>query len=110
MGFISKQYVCKLLSMQPDGTFLLRFSDSEIGGVTIAYVMRGKDGERGQVLCRGGSSLPGGVGTDGNQRWNAVMCLPSLRLQPGGKHPALLCQGPVHPLPRRPHPGPGAAP
>ncbi|NXV57552.1 STAT6 protein, partial [Molothrus ater] len=44
MGFISKQYVCKLLSMQPDGTFLLRFSDSEIGGVTIAYVMRGKDG------------------------------------------------------------------
>ncbi|NWX55150.1 STAT6 protein, partial [Promerops cafer] len=44
MGFISKQYVCKLLSMQLDGTFLLRFSDSEIGGVTIAYVMRGKDG------------------------------------------------------------------
>ncbi|XP_066193540.1 signal transducer and activator of transcription 6 [Sylvia atricapilla] len=44
MGFISKQYVCKLLSMQPDGTFLLRFSDSEIGGVTIAYVMWGKDG------------------------------------------------------------------
>uniref|UniRef100_A0A8C9U431 Signal transducer and activator of transcription n=1 Tax=Serinus canaria TaxID=9135 RepID=A0A8C9U431_SERCA len=43
-GFISKQYVCKLLSMEPDGTFLLRFSDSEIGGVTIAYVMRGKDG------------------------------------------------------------------
>ncbi|NXD45748.1 STAT6 protein, partial [Copsychus sechellarum] len=44
MGFISKQYVCKLLSMKPDGTFLLRFSDSEIGGVTIAYVIRGKDG------------------------------------------------------------------
>ncbi|XP_023799074.1 signal transducer and activator of transcription 6 [Cyanistes caeruleus] len=44
MGFISKQYVCKLLSMEPDGTFLLRFSDSEIGGVTIAYVIRGKDG------------------------------------------------------------------
>lgn len=44
MGFISKQYVCKLLSMKPDGTFLLRFSDSEIGGVTIAYVIRGQDG------------------------------------------------------------------
>ncbi|XP_032939213.1 signal transducer and activator of transcription 6 [Catharus ustulatus] len=44
MGFISKQYVCKLLSAKPDGTFLLRFSDSEIGGVTIAYVIRGKDG------------------------------------------------------------------
>uniref|UniRef100_A0A8V5GZS3 Uncharacterized protein n=1 Tax=Melopsittacus undulatus TaxID=13146 RepID=A0A8V5GZS3_MELUD len=44
IGFISKQYVCKLLSTEPDGTFLLRFSDSEIGGVTIAYVIRGKDG------------------------------------------------------------------
>ncbi|XP_062453501.1 signal transducer and activator of transcription 6 isoform X1 [Rhea pennata] len=44
MGFISKQYVCKLLSTQPDGTFLLRFSDSEIGGVTIAHIIRGKDG------------------------------------------------------------------
>ncbi|XP_071585594.1 signal transducer and activator of transcription 6 isoform X4 [Heliangelus exortis] len=43
-GFISKQYVCKLLSTEPDGTFLLRFSDSEIGGVTIAHVIRGKDG------------------------------------------------------------------
>ncbi|XP_064899723.1 signal transducer and activator of transcription 6 isoform X1 [Columba livia] len=44
VGFISKQYVCKLLSTEPDGTFLLRFSDSEIGGVTIAHVIRGKDG------------------------------------------------------------------
>uniref|UniRef100_A0A8B9Q1X3 Signal transducer and activator of transcription n=1 Tax=Apteryx owenii TaxID=8824 RepID=A0A8B9Q1X3_APTOW len=44
IGFISKQYVCKLLSTEPDGTFLLRFSDSEIGGVTIAHVIRGKDG------------------------------------------------------------------
>ncbi|XP_071656172.1 signal transducer and activator of transcription 6 isoform X3 [Patagioenas fasciata] len=44
VGFISKQYVCKLLSTEPDGTFLLRFSDSEIGGITIAHVIRGKDG------------------------------------------------------------------
>ncbi|NWJ04083.1 STAT6 protein, partial [Crypturellus undulatus] len=44
VGFISKQYVCKLLSTEPDGTFLLRFSDSEIGGVTIAHVIRGQDG------------------------------------------------------------------
>uniref|UniRef100_A0A8C5MGU2 Signal transducer and activator of transcription n=1 Tax=Leptobrachium leishanense TaxID=445787 RepID=A0A8C5MGU2_9ANUR len=40
-GFISKQFVHKVLSTQPDGTFLLRFSDSEIGGITIAYVVRG---------------------------------------------------------------------
>uniref|UniRef100_A0A8C0GCC3 Signal transducer and activator of transcription n=1 Tax=Chelonoidis abingdonii TaxID=106734 RepID=A0A8C0GCC3_CHEAB len=44
IGFISKQYVSKLLGPKPDGTFLLRFSDSEIGGITIAHVIRGKDG------------------------------------------------------------------
>ena len=52
IGFISKQYVCKLLSTEPDGTFLLRFSDSEIGGVTIAHVIRGKDGESGRAAPR----------------------------------------------------------
>ncbi|CAH2224420.1 signal transducer and activator of transcription 6 [Pelobates cultripes] len=44
LGFISKQYVQKVLNTQPDGTFLLRFSDSEIGGITIAYIVRGVDG------------------------------------------------------------------
>ncbi|XP_042554569.1 signal transducer and activator of transcription 6 [Dipodomys spectabilis] len=44
IGFISKQYVTSLLLNAPDGTFLLRFSDSEIGGITIAHVIRGQDG------------------------------------------------------------------
>lgn len=44
VGFISKQYVTSLLLNKPDGTFLLRFSDSEIGGITIAHVIRGQDG------------------------------------------------------------------
>ncbi|XP_073432950.1 signal transducer and activator of transcription 6 isoform X3 [Dendrobates tinctorius] len=48
MGFVSKQYVHKLLSVEPSGTFLLRFSDSEIGGITIAHVIRGEDGS-GQI-------------------------------------------------------------
>ncbi|XP_056418492.1 signal transducer and activator of transcription 6 [Hyla sarda] len=48
MGFASKQYVHKLLSSEPSGTFLLRFSDSEIGGITIAHVIRGEDGS-GQI-------------------------------------------------------------
>ncbi|XP_069826494.1 signal transducer and activator of transcription 6 [Dendropsophus ebraccatus] len=43
MGFVSKQYVHKLLCDTPSGTFLLRFSDSEIGGITIAHVIREKD-------------------------------------------------------------------
>ncbi|KAM3935074.1 signal transducer and activator of transcription 6 isoform 1-T1 [Leptodactylus fuscus] len=48
MGFVSKQFVHKLLSVEPSGTFLLRFSDSEIGGITIAHVIRGEDGS-GQI-------------------------------------------------------------
>ncbi|KAI5935003.1 Signal transducer and activator of transcription 6 [Manis javanica] len=44
IGFISKQYVTSLLVNEPDGTFLLRFSDSEIGGITIAHVIWGQDG------------------------------------------------------------------
>ncbi|NXF13801.1 STAT6 protein, partial [Smithornis capensis] len=44
LGFVNKQQAHDLLINKPDGTFLLRFSDSEIGGVTIAYVTRGKDG------------------------------------------------------------------
>ncbi|XP_040281651.1 signal transducer and activator of transcription 6 isoform X1 [Bufo bufo] len=47
-GFVSKLFVQKLLSVEPSGTFLLRFSDSEIGGITIAYVIRGEDGS-GQI-------------------------------------------------------------
>jgi len=38
MGFVSKQAAEGLLLGRPNGTFLLRFSDSELGGVTIAYV------------------------------------------------------------------------
>merc|ERR1712183_868728 len=40
MGFVSKQEVKRILidNSTVSGTFLLRFSDSELGGVTIAYV------------------------------------------------------------------------
>ncbi|XP_061470602.1 signal transducer and activator of transcription 6 isoform X2 [Rhineura floridana] len=44
MGFVSKQYVFNCLSNAPAGTFLLRFSDSEIGGISIAYVTYLQDG------------------------------------------------------------------
>lgn len=37
-GFIGKQHLHLILKDRPNGTFLLRFSDSEIGGITIAYV------------------------------------------------------------------------
>uniref|UniRef100_A0A3B3CJW8 Signal transducer and activator of transcription 6, interleukin-4 induced n=1 Tax=Oryzias melastigma TaxID=30732 RepID=A0A3B3CJW8_ORYME len=36
-GFIGKHHLHMILNDSPTGTFLLRFSDSEIGGITIAY-------------------------------------------------------------------------
>merc|ERR1719427_351898 len=46
MGFVSKNRAEELLLSMDSGTFLLRFSDSELGGVTIGYVrqdQRSKD-------------------------------------------------------------------
>lgn len=38
MGFVRKRRAEEMLSTQVKGTFLLRFSDSELGGITIAWV------------------------------------------------------------------------
>uniref|UniRef100_A0A4W4GN28 Signal transducer and activator of transcription n=1 Tax=Electrophorus electricus TaxID=8005 RepID=A0A4W4GN28_ELEEL len=38
LGFLNKQQAQDMLLSKPNGTFLLRFSDSEIGGITIAWV------------------------------------------------------------------------
>ncbi|XP_061702461.1 inactive phospholipase C-like protein 2 [Syngnathoides biaculeatus] len=48
LGFVNKQQAQDMLMSKPNGTFLLRFSDSEIGGVTIAWVAENpnKAGER----------------------------------------------------------------
>ncbi|CAL8323459.1 unnamed protein product [Merluccius merluccius] len=45
-GFIGKQHLHLILKESPNGTFLLRFSDSEIGGITIAYVAANEHGGR----------------------------------------------------------------
>ncbi|PIK52917.1 putative signal transducer and activator of transcription 5B isoform X2, partial [Apostichopus japonicus] len=46
MGFVSRHQAQELLMTKPVGTFLLRFSDSEIGGITIAWVGENDRGER----------------------------------------------------------------
>ena len=38
LGFVRKKQAEEMLSTCANGTFLLRFSDSELGGVTIAWV------------------------------------------------------------------------
>ena len=37
-GFITRQQTEEYLNKSPNGTFLIRFSDSEPGGVTIAWI------------------------------------------------------------------------
>ncbi|XP_019748270.1 signal transducer and activator of transcription 6 isoform X2 [Hippocampus comes] len=49
-GFIGKQHLHLILKERPNGTFLLRFSDSEIGGITIAYVAASEMGEHKQII------------------------------------------------------------
>lgn len=48
MGFVTKTESQDMLMSKPNGTFLLRFSDSELGGITIAWVadQQGDKGER----------------------------------------------------------------
>ncbi|XP_033732958.1 signal transducer and activator of transcription 5B-like isoform X3 [Pecten maximus] len=48
IGFVSKNSAQEWLMTKPNGTFLLRFSDSETGGITIAWVADdpSKPGER----------------------------------------------------------------
>ena len=46
IGFIGKNESQEKLLQKPNGTFLLRFSDSEIGGITIAWVYETESGVR----------------------------------------------------------------
>ena len=50
MGFVMKQEAERILKQQQNGCFLLRYSDSELGGVTIAYVRRSADNQAPSVL------------------------------------------------------------
>lgn len=43
MGFVRKKQAEEMLAATSNGTFLLRFSDSELGGVTIAWVSCSED-------------------------------------------------------------------
>lgn len=40
MGFIKKNDAEQMLTRYDTGTFLLRFSDSELGGLTVAWTGR----------------------------------------------------------------------
>ncbi|EDO42973.1 predicted protein [Nematostella vectensis] len=45
-GFLSKQQAQDMLINSEFGTFLLRFSDNELGGVSVAYTAQAENGEK----------------------------------------------------------------
>lgn len=50
LGFVEKTLSEKMISRCPPGTFLLRFSDSELGGVSISFVTPFEEGSGSEVL------------------------------------------------------------
>lgn len=51
LGFVNKQQAQDMLLSKPNGTFLLRFSDSEIGGITIAWVAENPNKQGTKLPC-----------------------------------------------------------
>uniref|UniRef100_A0A669DGU1 Signal transducer and activator of transcription n=1 Tax=Oreochromis niloticus TaxID=8128 RepID=A0A669DGU1_ORENI len=50
MGFVSKEMERALLKDKEPGTFLLRFSESHLGGITFTWVEHGDNGELNKLL------------------------------------------------------------
>ena len=50
MGFISRQEAEDFLHKSENGTFLIRFSDSELGGVTVAWITVNETGITKQTM------------------------------------------------------------
>uniref|UniRef100_A0A0V0G7K5 Signal transducer and activator of transcription n=1 Tax=Triatoma dimidiata TaxID=72491 RepID=A0A0V0G7K5_TRIDM len=50
LGFVRKKQAEEMLSTCANGTFLLRFSDSELGGVTIAWIGCSEDSKHSEVF------------------------------------------------------------
>uniref|UniRef100_A0A0K8T940 Signal transducer and activator of transcription n=1 Tax=Lygus hesperus TaxID=30085 RepID=A0A0K8T940_LYGHE len=50
LGFVRKKQAEEMLTACANGTFLLRFSDSELGGVTIAWVGTSEDSKISEVF------------------------------------------------------------
>ena len=46
LGFVSRKQEKKLLKVKRSGTFLIRFSESVLGGVTCTWVEHPESGER----------------------------------------------------------------
>lgn len=49
MGFVSKEMERTLLKDREPGTFLLRFSESHLGGITFTWVEHNDNGEVFQI-------------------------------------------------------------
>ena len=59
-GFISKNIAHDMLRGCNSGTFLLRFSETEIGGISVAYVNTYDGGKKASYSIRGEHALKPG--------------------------------------------------
>jgi len=50
MGFVWRRQAEEMLSKRSSGSFLLRYSDSELGGVTVAWIAEGQEGNETYML------------------------------------------------------------
>ena len=50
LGFISRQEAEDFLHKSENGTFLIRFSDSELGGVTVAWITVNETGKEKKLV------------------------------------------------------------
>lgn len=60
MGFVSKEKERQLLKDKMPGTFLLRFSESHLGGITFTWVDHSENGRHSAVSLCGFWVLPWG--------------------------------------------------
>lgn len=56
MGFVSKEVERNLLKDREPGTFLLRFSESHLGGITFTWVERKDNGEAPEAAAAAASN------------------------------------------------------
>lgn len=57
MGFVSKEMERALLKDRKPGTFLLRFSESHLGGITFTWVEHKDNGENSLCGSKKGNKL-----------------------------------------------------
>lgn len=76
-GFISKNDAHDMLRGCNPGTFLLRFSETEIGGISVAYVPSFEGGKDAALFAQYGIAVMGKIVRQNAKKWGLVLLLAS---------------------------------